>query len=123
MSAHANAASAVDADFFRAIVKTRRVRDEIFGPGLFADPAWDMMLDLMIARLSRQRVAVSSLCIAAAVPPSTAIRWVKALTERGIFIRADDPDDARRVFIELSDDTAAAMMRWAEKFGGTGAGA
>ncbi len=47
------------------------------------------------------RVAVSSLCIAAAVPATTALRWIKALTDRGLFVRAADPQDGRRVYIEL----------------------
>jgi hypothetical protein len=44
------------------------MREQFFGPDLFADPAWDILLDLYAARLEQQRVAVSSLCIAAAVP-------------------------------------------------------
>lgn len=68
------------------------------------------MLDLMIARIERLRVAVSSLCIAAAVPATTALRWIKTLTETGIFVRVDDPTDRRRVFIELSDDAANTVL-------------
>jgi len=55
-------------------------------------------------------VAVSSLCIAAAVPPTTALRWIKTLTDLGMFVRASDPSDRRRVFIELSDEVAGAMQ-------------
>ena len=41
------------------------------------------MFYLMAARLEQQRVEVSSLCIAAAVPPTTALRWIKALSDAG----------------------------------------
>lgn len=71
-----------------------------------------MILDLMAARLSGQRVSVSSLCIAAAVPPTTALRWIRQLTERGVFARIDDPADGRRVFIELTDNAAEAFAAW-----------
>jgi hypothetical protein len=98
-----------DAARVRAIIRARRVRDQFFGPGLFADPAWDMLLDLLAARLEGRHVAVSSLCIAAAVPATTALRWIKVLTERGWFVRVSDPQDGRRIHIELSDQAAAAL--------------
>lgn len=96
----------------RGIIRARRLRDQYFGADLFADPAWDMLLDLMAARLERQRVAVSSLCIAAAVPATTALRWIKTLTEHGLFVRSADPEDGRRVYIELSDAAAAALSAY-----------
>src|SRR3546814_318497 len=66
----------------RTIIRARRLRDRYFHADLFADPAWDMQLDLLAARLADERVAVSSLCVAAAVPPPTALRWIKTLCER-----------------------------------------
>jgi hypothetical protein len=102
----------IDAGTIRAIIRARRLRDRYFKGNIFADPAWDMMLDLMAARLERHRVAVSSLCIAAAVPPTTALRWIKTLTERGVFVRCADPSDGRRVYIELSDDAARALASY-----------
>ncbi|MDZ7895842.1 MAG: winged helix DNA-binding protein [Sphingobium sp.] len=96
----------------RSLLRARRLRDRHFPGDLFADPAWDMLLDLMAARLSGERVSVSSLCIAAAVPPTTALRWIRNLTAQGLFEREADRDDARRVFIRLSDDGAKAMEQW-----------
>jgi hypothetical protein len=96
----------------RAIIRARRLRDQYFSGELFADPAWDMLLDLLLARLERRTVAVSSLCIAAAVPPTTALRWIKRLTEEGIFIRTADQRDGRRVFIDLSDEAAAGLASY-----------
>lgn len=99
----------LDAGFIRSIIRVRRLRDHFFEGNMFADPAWDMLLDLMAARVEGQRVAVSSLCIAAAVPPTTALRWIKSLCDEGLFVRIADPEDGRRVFIELSGETAARM--------------
>jgi hypothetical protein len=111
---------ALDPGFIRSIIRVRRLRDHFFRSDLFADPAWDMLLDLMAARVERQRVAVSSLCIAAAVPPTTALRWIKGLCDQGLFVRVADPEDGRRVFIELSSETAARMeayLRSAQRVG------
>lgn len=96
----------------RAVIRMRRLRDRFFDRDLFADPAWDMLLDLMAARAERVQVAVSSLCIAACVPPTTALRWIKSMTDCGLFDRISDPDDGRRIFIRLSEAAAANMVRY-----------
>ena len=96
----------------RAVIRMRRLRDRFFDRELFADPAWDMLLDLMAARIERVQVAVSSLCIAASVPPTTALRWIKTMTDSGLFDRIADPDDGRRIFIRLSDAAADKLARY-----------
>ena len=100
------------ANAVRTIIRARRLREQTFDADLFADPAWDMLLDLMLARLEGRPVAVSSLCIAATVPPTTALRWIKRLTEEGYFVRTADPRDGRRVFIDLGDAAVEAMLRY-----------
>lgn len=102
----------IDSGRIRAIIRARRMRDQYLGADLFADPAWDMLLDLMAARLEGQRVPVSSLCMAAAVPPTTALRWIKVLAEQGVFVRIADPEDGRRIYIELADDVAVALATY-----------
>src|SRR3546814_6793326 len=92
--------------------RARRTRDQFFRNEWVADPAWDMLLDLMAARLEHKRVSVSSLCIAAAVPATTALRWIKSMTDEGLFVRRADNNDGRRIFIELSDEAAGAMSAY-----------
>lgn len=95
----------------RRAIRVRRMRDEAFGlAGLFEDPAWDMMLDLFAAELEQRLVSVSSLCIAAAVAPTTALRWINKLIEVGLFERQPDELDRRRAFVALTP-SASAMMR------------
>lgn len=105
-------AARADAAFIRTLLRTRRLRTHFFRADLFADPAWDMLLDLMAARLEGKQVAVSSLCIAAAVPPTTALRWIGVLTEGGLVVRVADRNDGRRVYIELAEPTARALVAW-----------
>lgn len=96
----------------RALIRARRHRARYFPSELFADPAWDMMLDLFEAEISQRRVSVSAACLAAGVPPTTALRWLKALTDQGLFVRRADPRDARRVFVELSPETGRALRQY-----------
>ncbi len=86
----------------RNMLKLRRRRESYFDKNLFADPAWDILLDLFAAQIEGKKVSVSSLCIAASVPPTTGLRWISAMTEDGLLLREHDPEDARRVFIRLS---------------------
>ncbi|MEM7780227.1 MAG: MarR family transcriptional regulator [Pseudomonadota bacterium] len=96
----------------RRIIATRQARSKFFEGELFADPAWDMLLDLTAAKAERNQVLVTSLCIAAEVPATTALRWIKQLVETGIFVRVADPSDRRRAFIALSEQSSQAMARY-----------
>jgi len=103
---------AIPAESVRAIIRARRDRGKYLPADLFADPAWDMLLDLLQAELVQHRVPVSSLCIAAAVPATTALRWIKTMTDRGLLARRPDPHDGRRVFMEMSRPTSHALRRF-----------
>lgn len=94
----------------RRMISLRRLREKIFPKGLFADPAWDMLLDLYGAHIAQHRVPVSSLCVAAEVPATTALRWIGKLDRSGLIRRERDPHDARRVFISLQPE-AVDLMR------------
>jgi len=96
----------------RAVIRSRRLRGQYFEAELFADPAWDMLLDLFAASLERRRVSVSSLCIAAAVPPTTALRWIGTMHDAGLFGREADPGDRRRAYIVLSEKALAGMRAY-----------
>ena len=118
LAADSDTETPVNAQLVRRLIKLRRDRDRHLPGELFGDPAWDMLLDLTAAHMERVDVPVSSLCLAAAVPTTTALRWVRSLSEAGIFVRRTDPGDARRSFIGLSDQANGAMMGWLRRFAG-----
>lgn len=93
----------------RRMIRARRLRDQYFGEGLFEDPAWDMLLDLYAAHLEHSQVSVSSLCIAAAVPSTTALRWIGRMSDAGLLERRPDPFDRRRAYMALSVTALAGM--------------
>jgi DNA-binding MarR family transcriptional regulator len=107
----------VSVETVRSVIRARRLRARYFAEELFADPAWDMLLDLLQAEISHMRTPVSSLCIAAAVPATTALRWLKAMVSQGIFIRRADPHDGRRVFVELAPEASNALRRYFAEVG------
>ncbi len=106
-----------DPRLIRRIIRQRQLRARFFDGDLFGDPAWDMLLDLTAARAEHTRVSVTSLCIASAVPPTTALRWIGQLVETGLFLRVEDETDKRRAFITLSDKAADGMARYFAELG------
>lgn len=91
------------------IRQARHLRVKFFDAKLFADPAWDMLLDLYRAHLAQQRICTTSLCIGSGAPVSTALRWLNALEQRGLAQRSQDPLDGRRFWVSLTDEGVAAM--------------
>lgn len=86
----------------RRLIHFRRKRDRFFGAELFADPAWDILLELYASYLSQQRITISRLCLGAAVPSTTALRWIAQLEKLGFIERRQDPMDGRRFFTSLT---------------------
>jgi hypothetical protein len=96
----------------RQSYRHRRSRSLFFEDSLFGEPAWDLLLDLFIAAKERKRVPVTSACIGAAVPTTTALRWLAILEERGLVVREEDPTDARRIFVRLTAEAYARMVAY-----------
>ena len=86
----------------RALIRLRRNRARFFDADLFADPAWDMLLELYAAELGHRRISITSLCGGAAVPGTTALRWIGHLEARQLIQRERDPFDRRRFYVSLT---------------------
>lgn len=101
----------------RRMMRARQSRTSFFPAELFADPAWDMLLDLTLARLTGKQVSVSSLCLAAGVPATTALRRLDDLCDAGVTMRRPDARDGRRKFVELTEEGARRMLLYLERLG------
>lgn len=98
----------VTEDQVRSILRVRRGRSRIFGEGLFSDPAWDILLELLAARLANRKITLSDLNEVA--PKSVLARWIATLEEKGLVtceLNRFRTDDFR---VALSDDCADRMI-------------
>lgn len=102
--------NAVHPSVLKAIIKARRNRQKFFEGDLFSDPSWDILLELTAAHIENRQESVTSVAIAASVPASTAIRKIRELADRGLVRRWTDPNDARRIFVALTDDATRRML-------------
>jgi DNA-binding MarR family transcriptional regulator len=102
----------VSEETVRWLIRARRARARYLSQELFAEPAWDILLDLLRAEIARHPVSVSSLCIASGVPATTALRYIKTMTQQGIIVRRRDPYDGRRIFVALTSEVSGALRRY-----------
>lgn len=97
----------------RRAYRRRLYRREVIGTSkLFAEPAWEMLIDLFIRECEGKKVATSALCLASTVPPSTALRRVNDLCTAGYIMKVEDPDDGRRHFVEMTPDAANRLITY-----------
>jgi hypothetical protein len=90
------------------ILATRRAA--LFDEGFSRDPAWNILLDLLIQHSQARKVSITSACIASLAPPTTALRHINALVRSGRIERIPDPADHRRAHLRLSHDTRVALV-------------
>lgn len=102
----------VSAELIRRAIEARASRGRYLPEELFADPAWDIVLYLLEAEIDKRTVTVSRLCDASAVPMTTALRWIQRMIDLGLLIRRGDPQDGRRIFVELSPQSSAAARKY-----------
>jgi hypothetical protein len=96
----------------RAVYSARRQRDFHFqNNDLFAEPAWDMMLALLIDRADGKATSISSACIASYVPGTTALRWIDKMVMMGLLSREADPFDRRRSHLNLTREACEKLAR------------
>lgn len=94
------------------LIGARRARAEYLPEDLFSDPAWDILLELLRAEIAHHRACVTDLCRASRAPATTAVRYLRALAQRGMITRRADPHDGRRVYVELAPDVSEALRQY-----------
>lgn len=93
-----------------AISRFRRRRTDLFAePGLFGEPAYDILLELYIAHHEGRQVTISDACNAAHVPWTTAIWQVKRLHTLRLVRRLEDDRDRRRCYIALEPKALSVL--------------
>lgn len=94
------------------VYRARQRRARFLPDRLLGEPAWDILLDLFVAKARGNRLRTTSVCIASRVPGSTALRWLNVLEEHGLLERKSAPDDARVKLVELTDHGYRVMRTY-----------
>lgn len=94
-----------------AWMRSRAQRGDAFGGDLFFDPAWSILLELYVHHRQRTAMSITSLCVAAKIPPSTGLRWIALLEKRGLVNRESDPFDRRKSYAILTEDAIGRIEK------------
>ncbi|MEO5587453.1 MAG: MarR family transcriptional regulator [Novosphingobium sp.] len=94
------------------LYQERRRRSRHFPPHLFAEPAWDILLDLFVNGVRNRAISITSACIAGGIPATTGLRWLGLLEKEGLLEREISGDDARVTLVRLSDRGMAAVRKY-----------
>jgi DNA-binding MarR family transcriptional regulator len=79
---------------------------------LFADPGWEILLDLYIGAAEARQTTVSDACFAAGVPTSTGLRWLVRLEKFGLVRRDRALEDKRRTYVSLAAEAQHTIEEW-----------
>jgi hypothetical protein len=90
----------------------RRRRAQFLPEEIFGEPAWDILLDLFIAGRCGKPVATCSIGLAAAIPATTALRWLDRLEAQALVERERDSADHRRVNVRLTELAHARLKEF-----------
>lgn len=87
----------------------RRLRNE---SGILAgldEPSWTILLEVYRAEITGRRLSVSKLCALDEASQTTAWRRIRAMEDAGLLVRDQDPADARRSFVTLTEPAVHAV--------------
>jgi DNA-binding MarR family transcriptional regulator len=87
----------------------RRRRDALFPDGLFGEPAWDLLLALLIARDKGQAMILCKAYQAAGVSDTTGRRLLDRMEEEGLISRRRAPRSRKMRIVELTDLAVARL--------------
>jgi hypothetical protein len=73
----------------------RRSRHCFLDDDLFGEPAWDILLELFIAKAGGKETMVKNCWLASGVPRSTALRYLAELEERSLVYKYGSETDGR----------------------------
>lgn len=83
----------------------------VFG-GLLSTSSWQMMLIMHEAHLRNSAITIKGIAAATEIPISTALRKLAEMEASFLIERKDDPNDARRTFVHLSNQGLEKMRKY-----------
>jgi hypothetical protein len=96
-------------EFAERVLRLRRSRTEIMQVDLFSEPAWDLLLETLLAGFKGQRLTGYDVARNTNLAPTVMLRWIRHLNATGVLV-AGEPISLDRELV-LSPKTIADMHR------------
>ena len=97
-------------NFARRVLEARARNAKHFPKEVFRDAAWEMMLEIFIAKEEGRTLCVKHVVIASGESATGAMRRIEGLEHAKLIKRTADPMDHRRVRVELTPAGYSAMV-------------
>ena len=100
------------------LAELRRMRrdSEVLAP--LDEPSWTILLEVYRAEMKGRRLSVSKLCSLDEASQTTAWRRIRSMEDDGLLLREQDPLDARRSFVSLTDSSSKAVSEFMSRADG-----
>jgi DNA-binding MarR family transcriptional regulator/AmiR/NasT family two-component response regulator len=89
-----------------------RLRGRIFGPLGLSHTSWLLLLVMAEAQWGGSELTVKSAAYSAGLPLSSALRKINEMCDKGLIVKRDDPQDARRSFVTLTQTGESFLARY-----------
>jgi DNA-binding MarR family transcriptional regulator len=91
-----------------SILRVRRSRERLFSRAMIGEPAFDLLLHLYV-RTQQGETSLNSLAKTAAIPYSSATRWITYLADKGLVERRRSESDRRVISVDLTPAGRAVL--------------
>jgi DNA-binding MarR family transcriptional regulator len=85
------------------MINTRRRRLQFFTPSMFGEPAWDMLLALLVRDRFATSLSLTALGAESGAPASSGLRWISYLEDHDLITRNASGHDQRIQLVELTE--------------------
>jgi len=96
-------------EYFASLLDLRRLREHYFGNELFGEPAWDIMLELMLSRIDAREVLANELKSHSTAPNVVTRHYLEALVEAKLVEMFDNAANSEDPYVSLSSEAARRM--------------
>jgi hypothetical protein len=90
----------------------RRRRDACFPPGMFGEPAWDLLLALLIADDDDRDLTISEACSAARLDEEAGLALIETLAASGMVRYVPARQDRRLNALALTEDASGRLNNY-----------
>ena len=84
------------------LLSQHQLRARFVHPEVALEPAWPMVLELLVSFLADKPVTTKQLTLASTAPATTALRWINHLVHLGYAERHHSAEDRRLALLRLS---------------------
>ncbi len=103
----------------QALLAGRRSRSTLLSGLRFAEPLWDMILEMYVAAAEGKHFKVLKLCAVSGGSVTTALRYLKQLEEEGYMVRQADEYDTRSLIVVMQPSLQKAVDEWLDRLAAT----